>query len=252
MRGSLGQKLRDYAEKDGRGYPDWALRYVPVLRRLGRAAGNDALILEVGVNENNISRFTRRPIIAVDRAIDHIKAAREASEVRGVVADICALPFADGGFHVVVCMDTLEHIDVHARDSAVGELLRTLAEGGTAAVTFPSGRGALRAEEAIRAEYLRNTGRQLRWLAEHEAEGLPDAAALKRVAEERKGSTHRVSVAKNANLLIWRWTWRILICGWPGRGNAFFQALIRFCTPALCRIHIGACYRTVLYVEPRE
>ena len=31
---SIGQRLRAYAEKDGRGYPDWAIRYVPIVKRL--------------------------------------------------------------------------------------------------------------------------------------------------------------------------------------------------------------------------
>ena len=34
MRSAIADTLRAFAEKDGRGYPDWASRYVPIARRL--------------------------------------------------------------------------------------------------------------------------------------------------------------------------------------------------------------------------
>ena len=70
--------------------------------------------------------------------------------------------------------------------------------------------------------------------------------------ESAIGDPHRITVAKNANLRLWRWMWRVMMCGWPGRGNALFQALLRVVTPLLCRCHFGACYRTIIWVEPGD
>ena len=74
---SLGAKLRGYANRDGRGYPDWAMRYAPVARALRRGAV-DGLVLEVGANENGIRRFVDVPTVAVDVSPDHLRAARAA------------------------------------------------------------------------------------------------------------------------------------------------------------------------------
>jgi SAM-dependent methyltransferase len=246
----LGETLRAYANKDGRGYPDWALRYAPVARALrGRTNG---LILEIGANENGLARFVACDVVAVDLSMEHLRAARAAQRVRVVAADASALPFADDAFAAGVCMDTLEHIPANRREAVCAELVRTVTDAGVAVVAFPSGDAATRAEQAVRKAHRRYTGGTIRWLEEHDAEGLPDpaglAAALSRVVNDRR----RVRRSRNANVFVWRAMWRVLACGWPGRGNALFQALLRFMTPVLSRAHFGTCYRSVIWVEPRS
>lgn len=250
MSKGIGARLRGYAEKDGRGYPDWAVRYVPVVRRLRPWLGAGVRALEVGANENGLSRFAGVRTVSVDIARDHLAAARAAQDVMPVVADIAALPFRDGAFDVAVCMDTFEHLDHATREAAAHQFLRVLADDGAAVIGFPAGEAAARAEAKVRGAYLRFCGRKLKWLEEHVAEGLPDADALIARFRRAAGDRRRVTSVKNANLVVWTLMWRILVCGWPGRGNALFQVLLRWATPLLCRVHFGACYRMVIYVEP--
>jgi len=249
---SIGKYLRQYANKDGRGYPDWAMRYAPVARMVHRMNSTNAPILEVGANENGIARFVHARIVAVDVSPDHLRAARRTQGVSVVVADAAALPFANGTFAASVCMDTLEHIPEAKRARVCDELVRTVSRTGFSVVAFPSGRAAERAEISIRSAHARFNGGNIPWLDEHEEEGLPDPNGLAEHLLETLDSTRTVCCTQNANVYVWRAMWRVLGCGWPGRGNAVFQAAVRFLTPLLTRIHVGPCYRSMIWITPRS
>lgn len=247
---ALSRRLRAYAEKDGRGFPDWAVRYVPVARRIRALCPGRARTLEAGANENGLARFLEGPIVVVDIDPAHLAAARTCTRIAPVLADMAALPFADRAFDVVVSMDTIEHIPDTVRPGAVCELMRVSAARGVVAVGFPSGDGALQAEAGVREAYRRYTGGTLSWFEEHRDRVLPYCAGIASCMAVYAGPHRQVHIRKNASLWAWRLMWRILICGWPGRGNALFQALLRAATPLLCRLHAGQCYRTILWAEP--
>lgn len=249
----IGRRLRAYAEKDGRGYPDWAMRYVPVVAKLRKRRLAGARILELGANESGLARFARTRVIVVDLNTDHLRAAaRTGNDVLPVRADLCALPFRPDCADVCVCIDTFEHMPPEARRAAAGQIMDVLRNTGTAVVAFPAGDGALRAEQAIQDAYRRYTGRTFSWLDEHARHGLPDPARVITHFQDAAGDTHRVVRSGNAPLWLWTWMWKVLICGWPGRGNALFQALMRALTPLLCRLRFGACYRAMIWIEPRQ
>jgi len=252
MISELNQRLRRYAEKDGRGYPDWALRYLPVLRRFrGRPWGTQRL-LEVGANENGLARFTGAPTVAIDIAPEHLKAARATQPVLPVVADMGALPFADGTFDAVVCLDTYEHIPRAHRERAGSELLRVLRSDGVAAIGFPSGAASAAAEARVRDACRAHTGGTIRWLEEHVDMGLPDGAEVAAHLEQIAGGTYDVERTGNGSLWAWEWMWRILMCNWPGRGNGLAQLALRWSVPVLSRIHFGRCYRAMIWIVPRR
>ena len=252
MVGWLGKNLRAYAEKDGRGYPDWAMRYVPIVRRLKPRIESSSRILEIGANENGLSRFLGRRVIALDLHLSHLEASRAAQDVLPVVGSIEHLPFRDDVFDVCASVDTFEHIPSTLRMTAVKEIVRVMSATGSGVVAFPLGPGPQAAEAVIRARYKAHCGGTIRWLEEHVEEGLPDAGPIFVQFQRSAGETHVTTVSKNANVRVWRWIWLVLMCGWPGRGNALFQALLRFVTPVLVRMHFGDCYRVMVWVEPRD
>jgi SAM-dependent methyltransferase len=53
-------------------------------------------------------------------------------------ASILALPFADGSFERVLCLDVLEHLSYRDQSTALDELCRVLAAGGELLVTVPN------------------------------------------------------------------------------------------------------------------
>ena len=248
---ALSRRLRAYAEKDGRGYPDWAIRYVPLVNRARTHGSAGKSVLEIGANQNGFARFSGTRTIAVDIAADHLRAARATQAVAPVVADVTALPFGAGSFDMLVCVDTFEHLPPDARPKAVDEILRVVRQDGAAVITFPAGAESARAETRIRDEYRRFSGGALRWLEEHVEQGLPEAEPI--VERFRAGATadQVISTESNAPIWLWVWFWRVLMCGWPGRGIVVIQVVLRWLTPALCRVRIGRGYRTVIWVEPK-
>jgi len=249
---TLGKRLRAYAEKDGRGYPDWALRYVPLVQRIRRHGLERGPILEIGANQNGFARFAGVRTIAVDISVAHLRETRETQPVWVVVAAAAALPFRDGAFATLVCVDTFEHLPAETRLKVVDESLRVVRNDGVVTVTFPSGAASMRAEATIRAEYMRYSGRTLRWLEEHVEHGLPEAAPIAERFRAGAGKDRAVTTHSNAPLWLWTGMWRVLMCGWPGRGNAAFQVLLRWFTPLLCRVRVGRGYRSVIWVEPNS
>lgn len=245
----LSKRLRAYAEKDGRGYPDWAVRYLPVLRRWRTRNLGAMRVLEVGANENGLARFAHARVVAVDLSPAHLAAARQGQDVLAVAADIAALPFADGAFGAVACIDTMEHLPPSVRPLAAAELLRVLARDGVAVVAFPSGAAAAQAEHRVQTAYRALTGRTIPWLEQHAEHGLPNAGALAEVFRHHAQGTRVVTLGGNASLWLWEWMWRVLMCNWPGRGNAMFQVLLRWLTPLLSRCHKRPCYRAVIWID---
>lgn len=252
MREVIARMLRRYAGAKGRGYPDWAIRYVPIVRWLERSGLSGKRILEVGANENGLAQFAKTPVVALDIELEHLRAARSIGLVKPVCADIAALPFASGTFDVVVSVDTFEHINEESRNMAVEELLRIVGDKGRVVVAFPSGVDSARAEAFVNERCKSFSGQPVKWLEEHVEMGLPEGDQIADQIRRKLDAQQRVTVRKNANLRVWQWMWVILMGGWPGFGNAFFQAVLHFITPVLCYVHVGPCYRTILYVEPKK
>lgn len=247
----LTQHLRAYAERAGRGYPDWAVRYVPLVRRLRARGWLGARRLEIGANANGLARFAPGRVIAVDISVAHLREARDAQGVLPVAASITALPFRDDAFELVVSMDTFEHIPEADRPAAAGEMVRVKDENGVAVAGFPCGARARAAEARVSAAYRGLTGAGITWLDEHEAMGLPEADEVANLFQHAAGD-RTVTVTRNAWLPAWTWMWRVLMCNWPGRGNAVFQVLLRWMVPLLTRLHLRPCYRAMVWVAPKR
>lgn len=248
----LAQRLRQYAEKDGRGYPDWAMRYAPVARAMRGRQNENLRVLEIGANENGLSRFFPVSVTALDLSRGHLCAARSAQQATPVCGDAAMLPLADASFDLCVCMDTFEHISEAQRPLAAREILRILKPQGVAVVGFPSGAASRAAEERIQREYQTLTGGTISWFEEHAAHGLPDTNVILSHFEEATGPGRSVRASQNTPLALWIWMWRVLMCNWPGRGNALFQALLRWMTPLVVRLRPRQGYRTLLWIEPRR
>ncbi len=248
----LAHAMRRWAEKDGRGYPDWAMRYLPVVRRFRPYIDANTRILEIGANENGFARFVGQPVVAVDISLAHLKAARKVQPVMPVVADMAELPFRDDTFSVCVCMDSYEHISPETRAAASREIVRVISPQGRAVVTFPTGAAAIAAESQVRESYEKLTGQHIHWLEEHVVAGLPDAEKIRKGFCELLSESHHVSITGNCPVGVWIWMWKVLMCNWPGRANAVFQVLLRVLTPLLSHWHRGVCYRAMVWVESFE
>ena len=93
---------------------------------------------------------------------------------RYVQADGRALPFVDGAFDVVACLDALEHVPREERPRIADELRRVAAH--TVVVAVPTAEGGTAEHEAVLERFVRDVlGGQQEQLREHREQGLPTA-----------------------------------------------------------------------------
>ena len=100
------------------------------------AAGVGSLSLTLardGYRVVSVDLSLRSLVVLADRAAS----AKVVDRVLPVVAEITALPFADGSFAGATSAETLEHVPRH--EEAVAELVRVLAPGGWLVGTVPAG-----------------------------------------------------------------------------------------------------------------
>jgi SAM-dependent methyltransferase len=156
---------------------NWALRYAPVVRFLGRIQGT---ILEVGSGHQGLAAFLGdRRCVGVDLEF------REECHPNliPVRASAQALPFPDCAFDCVVSIDMLEHIPRADRASVVAELLRVT--GRYLVLGFPSGEAAMQSDRRV-MRFFRVFGMLPDWLEEHlSLGGHPTVDGVQNVVEDR-------------------------------------------------------------------
>jgi SAM-dependent methyltransferase len=115
---------------------------------MGLMAGR---ILDVGCGSGRhmtaAFRFPKAKVVGADIDLDDALAAKNrlnshrnlgihgSGESDVIVADICALPFQDNFFDLVLCSEVLEHIQHH--NIAVSEIVRVLKPGKNLVVSVP-------------------------------------------------------------------------------------------------------------------
>jgi SAM-dependent methyltransferase len=106
----------------------------------GLGVGPGARVLDVGSGTGSNLRMLRdlgfRRVVGLDRSAAALRqcAAKRLGSVQR--ADVCALPFRDASFDLVLATDVLEHVRDEAR--AVAELHRVLRPGGALVATVPA------------------------------------------------------------------------------------------------------------------
>jgi SAM-dependent methyltransferase len=111
----------------------------------GRVLKTDLFDEAVGDGLYPTLRSLRATLVGVDVSPTVVAAARARyPELETAVADVRALPYADGSFDVVVSNSTLDHFDSPGEiELALRELRRVLAPGGVLVVTLDNPRHPL-------------------------------------------------------------------------------------------------------------
>jgi SAM-dependent methyltransferase len=102
--------------------------------------GNDPQILDIGTSTGTNLRMLRdlgyRRVTGLDFSLDAIRYCEDTGLGPVRHGDVCALPFADGSFDLVLATDIIEHVDDDGR--ALAEIARVLAPGGAVLITVPT------------------------------------------------------------------------------------------------------------------
>ena len=153
-------------------------RFAPVAERLPARAGGR--VLDVGAGSEGIARWLPRgwSVTALDSVWDDYGNARGdgTGPATRVTGDARSLPFPDGSFDAVVCLDVVEHIPPADRPGVLQELRRVCA--GRLLVACPTGAPALEADRRLEQHYRGRGVEPPGWLAEHLSHGLPESEEL--------------------------------------------------------------------------
>lgn len=177
---------------------DAAVRYYPVVEFLKRENREGKTVLEVGSGTKGLAEYYTGKVVGVDSDFSKTEGDR-LKNITLVEAAITKIPFKDGIFKYVVCMDTLEHLPKNIRQKAIQELLRVTKSDGIMLVGFPSSNLSSTFEKAINNFFKLVQGRDHPWLTEHIANGLPEVKELKFELSSMKS----IKIYGNCNLFIW-------------------------------------------------
>lgn len=189
-KGSFCERIKKFLSWDA----DIALRYYPVVEFLNKHF-KETVILEVGSGPRGLANYVKKEIVGVDVDFSGVKLVN----LKMVVGSIFNLPFKNGSFDVVVCIDVLEHIEEGRRIPAIRELLRV--SSGFVIIGAPCGENAAELDRIINQKYKNVSGRLHPYIIQHLKFGLPD---LDKYLNLLNGDCKIIKVVQNTPLSVWR------------------------------------------------
>ncbi len=245
---------------------DRLIRYLPALDYIhGR---HPQKILEVGSGAKGIGEFFNQKFTGVDLTLDE----NPVHNMTFVQSSASKLPFDNGEFDLVVCMDVLEHVLEKERGKVMGEMMRVvfgkinqksniknqkyrlkIKNNASIIIGYPCGQGAVALSKKMYAWFQKRGSGTARWMEEHVSFGLPnenfqfiisDFQKNKKIADKKR--KFKIKKFNNENILICEWLLKL-------EGNprflklekllfVHFRPLVEF---FLRRVNFGPCYRKI-------
>ena len=145
---------------------NWLSRYAPALAALEQT-GDLGSVLDVGCGRHGLACVRPElPFVGVDVAFD----GPPTPTMVAFQAPPGPLPFADGAFDTVLCLDVLEHLPPADRPAFVAELARVAAR--RVLVACPT-TAAAPLDARVRSQFTAAGAPIPGWLSEHDEHGLP-------------------------------------------------------------------------------
>jgi 2-polyprenyl-3-methyl-5-hydroxy-6-metoxy-1,4-benzoquinol methylase len=228
LRGRLRRLLDSYVQWNWTWNVDAAMRYTAVTEGISHFATSSTSrrICDVGCGtRGGITAYLKVPAIGVDLVfVPHI--VRRFRLCTPVASSALSLPFANGTFEVVVCLDVLEHVPSDKRPLLLDEMFRVVGSRGWVFVGAPCGQVVREAELQANALYRARTGRDHPWLAEHLQNAPLNCDDLQteitRAAKIHMGHFD-IKSFPNMSLRLWKRLRRVL---WSQPAAIHFQRLL--------------------------
>ncbi|MEU4771533.1 class I SAM-dependent methyltransferase [Micromonospora sp. NPDC023644] len=157
--------------------PEMRPGLVPYAQRVLDRLRPDDLLLDVGCGTGrDLAWFARRHrrVLGLDASIGMLSHAGRDPALDLAVADVRHLPLPDGVARACWCVATLIHLPKAQMPTALGELRRVLAVGGTLLLGVQEGNGSVLEADPY-------TGRSLRLMTRYQSDelvGLVEAAGF--------------------------------------------------------------------------
>lgn len=162
-------------------------------------------------------------------------------------ASIDSLPYRDGSFSHVLCLDVLEHIPPEQRATAVDELYRVTKEDGKLMISSPVGENAANADSWL-ATQLEKTGTSPhKWVEEHQKFGIPSEEDYKEWFSQLSPIPKLITSKEDISIKTWQHA--LEVAAIPMGRFKKVVAMTRFIFSKFVSDSQDPTYRTIYYIN---
>lgn len=226
-------------------HPESALRYLPIVAYLKEKKMENSKILEVGSGSLGIVPYLKKPVDGVD--VDFSPPSTPLlNKIQGSSLN---LPFRKNTYEVVICVDTLEHIENPSREKAILEILRVAKK--MCVIVVPTGNLSEVQDEKLELYYRKVFGQKNNFLSEHVKNGLPTTEEILVILDRvlvRLGKKAKIKSQPLLNLKVREF----LMKTWISKNRFIYYLYLKgylLLLPILKHANWGNCYRRMFVVE---
>lgn len=226
--------------------PDEALRYLAAADIIKEYGYKKSRILDVGSGDLGIKPYAK-DLEVVGLETTRSLTDRDESFKKNIYKG-GAFPFPPDSFHLVMSVDSLEHVKKDKRFFLLKEMFKVSSKG--VLVICPCGEHSLKQDQDL-LQYARKQGADTQFLEEHIKNGLPESeeleAMIKKAATEAGKKVRVVVKEGNSNMCLRGGLMKLKISA-----NFFLRSLyylFSLLMPLRKTFNGGRCYRRVYYFE---
>lgn len=226
-------------------HPESALRYLPIVSLLKEKKLENSKILEVGSGSLGIVPYLKKPIDGVDLDFSGPQTPL-LNKIKGSSLD---LPFRKNSYDVVICVDTLEHIEKNQREKAITEVLRVAKRLGI--ITVPVGNLSELQDKKLEIYYRKVFNQKNNFLSEHVKNGLPQTDEILVILDRVLVKLEKKAKITSYPLLNLK-VREVLMKTWISNNRYIFYLYLKgylLLLPILRLANWGNCYRRMFVVE---
>ena len=172
--------------------------------------------------------------------------------LKRVVGSVIKIPFKKDSFDIVICVDTLEHLEHKLHQKALYEMMRVAKKKLLIAV--PCGKKAYHQDVSLNRLYAEKYGMEYHFLKEQINLGLPEEKNLKNTIEKaaaKSGKKIQLRIINNENLTLRSF----LMKGWLSKNlivNIIHRKIFLVLIPILSMLNNDPVYRKIFIVDINE
>lgn len=226
-------------------HPEAALRYLPIISVLKNRKMLDSKILEVGSGSLGITPYLNKSLDAID--VDF--SGPQTPLLNKISGTADNLPFRKNSYDVLICADTLEHLEKNQREKAIEEMMRVAKK--LIIIVVPTGDLSQEQDKKLDAYYQKIFSKKNNFLSQHVENGLPSTNEILVIFDRLSRKLNKKTKITSKPLLNLKIR-EILMKTWITKNRYTYYLYLKgylIFMPFLALMNWGNCYRKLFVVE---